>query len=673
MYKIDYKVKNSYNPSQLSETKLLGSIGEKLDRVIYERLSGEYAQTEVFAEAESAFEHCTDGDNAPIGSFQGEFWGKQIVSACRAYKYTKDESLLQFIKESCARIIAHQREDGFLGTYKDPKQIFRCPERIGIERLGWPCNWNWNIWGRKYTLWALLEAYEVTGDEKLLDVAVKATNQLIDMLEEMGARICETGTLDGQPSGSILKPILVLYRVTGNKKYLDFALEIAKEWEDEETCCTKLIPLSLRGVPVHEWGQYTTKYTPQSKYNPYGKEGEPVFSLRDSVPELKGKVYEMQSCFDGMLELYRVTGVEKYFEAAKCYFELLVEYEYNTLCSVGFNDKFLKASKYQNSLSELCDVIHFMRLATELHRLTGEARYLDYAELGFVNCFLAGVTRNGAWGARCVRAAEAHLFIHDQAGFSKNHCCVNNMPRGFFNIAETFVTANKDEVMVNLYTKAKVTVHPMDGEDVTVEISDGYLQKCAVTLKISANLKARNARTLKLRIPEWSKYTVVITPEKTLALNESGCYYSLPLSNGETEITIKFDNTPRLIEGKYEWDFYPLTPLLTHNYRANVNHPLNLDTLIDKNHATLFIGPVLLARTLDLGATFDDIRAKETVVGGNYTVKAVPIDVDGTACAYELSFSSPDENRKDFTIKMCDFASASDTEEYKEYRYTIFI
>lgn len=54
-------------------------------------------------------------------------------------------------------------------------------------------------------------------------------------------------------------------------------------------------------------------------------------------------------------------------------------------------------------MTELCDVIHFMRLGGELYKLTGDSSYLDYFELAFVNPFMAGVTRDGSWGARvCV-------------------------------------------------------------------------------------------------------------------------------------------------------------------------------------------------------------------------------------------------------------------------------
>lgn len=671
MYKVEYKVKNAYEPSKLSETKLLGSIGEKLDRVIYERLSGEYAQKKVFGEAESAFDTMADDAEPPIGIWQGEFWGKQMISACRAYKYNGDKDLLKFIKESCYRVISHQREDGYLGTYKNEKQLFRVSPKIGRQMRGWPCDWTWNIWCRKYIIWALVEAFEVTNDGKILESAEKSLNQMIDMLHDMGARICETGMFYGQASASIMKPVLILYRITGNKKYLDFSLEIASQWEDEDTCSTKLITSALNMIPIHTWGEIPARIVPKSKYNPLLPEGSPVFDVTETDVEYSGKVYEMQSCFDGLLELYRITGEERYLKATKNYFELLVRDELNLFGSVGFNDKFMNAVKYQNTISELCDVIHFMRLATELHRLTGEARYLDYAELGFINCFLPGVTRDGKWGARGVRAADTHLFVHLQAGFTKNHCCVNNMPRGFFNFSENILSFGEGEVMVNFYTPAKATVHPTGKDTVSVEISEGYLKEGKVKLKVNAELGSRIAPALKLRIPEWSKYTVVTANGKTYALNERGYYFALPLQSGESEITIHFDNTPRLIEKNYNFAFYPTSPYMLQRYISA--EKIQLDTMIDKPHATVFIGPVLLAKTLELGATIEDIKAQNTVFGKNYSVKAVPLEVEDTLCAYELSFTSKNEKYENFTVKMCDFASASDTEEYKEYRYTVFI
>ena len=670
MYKIEYKIKNLVSPSELGESRLLGGIGEKFDRVIFERLSGEYARTEIFGEAESAFETCVDDEKAPIGIWQGEFWGKQMISACRAYRYNGDESLEKFITDSCYRIMSHQREDGYLGTYKNEKQIFHTSKYNGRKIMGWDCEWTWNIWCRKYTLWGLLEAYEVTGDERILDSAVRSANQLIDMLHEMGARICETGMFYGQPSGSILKPILLLYRITGDKKYLDFALEIANQWEDEDTCCTKLITMALYMQPIHEWSFPVVGMSPKSRYNPLVGEGKPVFDITTTKPETSGKVYEMQSCFDGILELYRITGEEKYLTATKNFFELMLRDEYNVLCSVGFNDLFIRGGRFQNSISELCDVIHFIRLATELHRLTGEARYIDLAELAFVNCFLAGVTRDGKWGARGVRAAEKHLFVHLQAGFTKNHCCVNNMPRGFANMAEAAVMTSGGDIYLNLFTEARVTVHPFEKEDVTVEIGDGYLASQKVEVTVSARLSSEDGRLLRIRIPNWSRYTILRAYKETYVINETG-YYNIPLKNGKHVLSLHFDSTPRLIEGNYNFGFYPTTPYMIQRYTSAED--ISLDTLITENHATLFVGPVLLAMSKELGSTKEEIFERPTVAGGEYKVKAVPRIVDGFSCAYDVSFTTDMEGYSDFIIPMGDFASASDSEDKGKYSYGIFL
>lgn len=666
MYKVEYRVKDAINPANLSDVKFNGRIGQKLDRVIYERLTSDYARDEVFGEAESAFENMADDRDAPLGIWQGEFWGKQMISACRAYRYNGDESLKKIIRESCYRVMSHQREDGYLGTYKNEKQIFRVSHEIGMKMKGWECEWTWNIWCRKYTLWALVEAYQVLLDGKILEAAEKSASHLIDMLREMGARIGETGMFYGQPSGSILKPMLVLYRLCKNKKYLDFAIQIADEWEDSDTCCTKLITSALSKAPIHEWGYTVTDIVPKSKYNPCTPEGEPVFDVSLTTPETSGKVYEMQSCFDGLLELYRVTGTPRYLEAVKCFFELMLKDEYNPLCSVGFNDIFINAGKYQNTLSELCDVIHFIRLATELHKVSGEPRYLDFAELAFCNCFLAGVTRDGKWGARAVRAAESHLFVHLQAEFTKNHCCTNNMPRGFFNIAESTVMTDKDSVYLNFFTETEATARFSDSEYVSFYISQGYLTTQELTVKVNANITSE--KQLKLRIPEWSKYTVVKVNGKSYAVNKCG-YFTVPLLCGESEIYLHFDSTPRLVNGKYNFKFYPLSPYMYERYRSGTK--VSEDTIIDCNHATLFVGPVLLAMSKDLGSTKEKIFDRETVCGRVEKVETALRNDDGFACSFDVTFTLKDGER--ITVPMGDFASASDNEEICDHRYSIFI
>lgn len=666
---VGYAKTDRINAAEIGSAHFSGAVGEKFERFIYERMLSDKARNVILKEAEDAFANCVDDVEAPIGIWQGEFWGKLIVSACRACRYTGNDDLKNIVRDSVHRIMAFAREDGYLGTYKDERLVFRAPLEVGREKMGWDCNWNWNIWCRKYTLWALLEAYELLGEPAILDLAEKSTLQLITMLEDMDAKICETGTFYGLPSGSIMKPVLILYRHTENRRFLDFALEIANEWEDSETACYKIVKKSLEGQPIHMWYDDLDEYEPQSKGNPYFGEDEPAVDIADTLKNNANcqKAYEMMSCFDGLLELYRVTGTKKYLTAAENFFGLLIKHEYNPLFSVGFNDIFIAAGNYQNAITEICDVIHFIRLATELYKLTGEVRYIDFAELAFYNPFLAGVSRDGTWGARGVRGVEGHLYAFEQAKFKHNHCCVNNIPRGFVNAAEVIAASDKNAVYINLYGEADVTVNPSELETVHVSIGKGYLESCSVDINIDSTLS--DSKKLMLRIPQWSIETGVRVDGKVY-MPDAGEYFELRLVSGKMHISIDFDSTPRLIEGNYDNDFFPITPYMKHRFVSG-DENLSEDALIPENKATLSVGAILLAQSKDLGD--EKCFERETVCGKECECGISFKKTDDTArlCNCDVTFAYPDG--KEYTVPMCDFASASDTLEFKKHRYTVFI
>ena len=229
-------------------------------------------------------------------------------------------------------------------------------------------------------------------------------DQLIGELKEKNIDILKTGVLCGLPSCSILKPMLILYRLTEDETYLQFCLDIATRWETEKP---GLILNPLQGKMTGEW---------------YGASEEELLSWT--------KVYESLSCYDGLLELYRVTGEAKYLEATERFYDMLEKCEKNLLFSIGYNDRYYNASNELNVLSEPCDAIHYIRVCYELFKLTGKVHYLDSIELIYCNAMLAAPCKDGKWGARTVRGAGKHEYAHYQAKMQYSHCCVNNTPRG---------------------------------------------------------------------------------------------------------------------------------------------------------------------------------------------------------------------------------------------------
>ena len=371
------------HPSSLGSTHIGGGVAERLERFAYERITSEVAHTVVFHEAEDAFRNQLDDSSGVYGIWQGEFWGKWVIGAVRYCEYSADDDLKDFIRRSVDTLIGMQEPSGYIGTYRDPMNVFAADTKRSEPIMGWPCDWNWNIWCRKYTLWGLIEAHRLLGDEHILQAAEKLALHLIHSLHERDIRLGSTGTFEGIPSGSILKPMVLLYRVTQNETYLNFAREIAEDWKREDGQSPNLITNALSLKPVHKW---------------YPE------------PEKWAKAYELMSCFDGIIELYRVTGESELLESAICFHTLLKRYEYNAVLSVGFNDMFNNASSQVSAISEPCDVIHWMRLCGELYLETGNYAYLDDFELAFYIRFWLGSARMGN-GGLVVSAVTAVTFM----------------------------------------------------------------------------------------------------------------------------------------------------------------------------------------------------------------------------------------------------------------------
>ena len=354
-YKIDYKVKNIMEAAPLGSCFLEGEIGARVDRFILERVSGKFALEEILREAEDYFATQYD-DIYTFGYWRSEFWGKLMLSAVRCCAYKNDAVLKEELKKSCYKMLSLQRNDGYLSTYRNSDNLYPVDVVKSAFYSGWEANYCWNVWGMKYTLWALIEAAMYLDDNKILDGAVKLADWIVAKFKADGTRVKDSGVMDGMPSSSILKPMLVLYRITGDEKYLTFGKDIAKEWVREDNERPNLINNALSGEAVANWYGLSAK-----KLN----EGHDLGS--DWVP----KAYEMTSCFDGIIELYRVTGEEKLFDAAKAFYEMLKKYESNILGSVGYCERYQSAADYADSATEICDVLHWMRLCFELFRLTG--------------------------------------------------------------------------------------------------------------------------------------------------------------------------------------------------------------------------------------------------------------------------------------------------------------
>ena len=633
---ISYKIQNKISRAALDSIRVGGYYGDSIDTFLEGRVTSEYAQKVAYKEAEDAFVNQLD-DKTAAGLWQGEFWGKWILSACRAAKYLNSDDLRNFIHNGAKKLMTLQRADGYLGTYKNSSYVFPPSEEEAIKALGFPARWNWNIWCRKYTFWGMLEAYDLIGDKDILNCARGIADHLIGELDVLEVELGDTGTFNGLASCSIMKPMLILYRITEDEKYLKFCKGVADRWENSDIM-PGLIANSLSGKRIREW-------------------------YPDS--DLWAKAYEMMSCFDGLLELYRVTGEDKYLTATREFFDMLMVHEKNLLSSVAFNDVFGDAAYDLNCMSEPCDVIHLMRLAHELFLITGDVKYMDEFEDSAYNALFASIFKDGLWGARALRTSGRHMVARIQADMVHNHCCVNNMPRGLLNFAEGVMMIDGNSLIINIYTDFEGNIK-VGENNVTVKMrGDGILdEKAAIEISgVTTNLN------VKLRAPYWSEKTTVRVNGSILKANDG--YFTFTAASSCT-VTAEFVAHVKVIEitshptlGDLPWekerwisksdDTHPL-------YKYISAYP---DQYLEGKACIIKKGAMLLCRTKLIGNTEEEMFGGLTLTPEYKCTKCERLTShDGINAEFKLTLSDG-ENTVEYTV--CDYASGTNimTEDKK--------
>ena len=646
-YKIDYKVQNVMQTAPLGNCFLEGEIGARFDRFILERVSGKFALESVLREAEDFFATQYD-DIYTFGYWRSEFWGKLMLSAVRCCQYNNDEVLKEDLRKSCYKMLSLQREDGYLSTYRNSDNLYPVDVVKSAFYSGWEANYCWNLWGMKYTLWALIEAAMYLDDNKILAGATALADWIVAKFKADGTRVKDSGVMDGMPSSSILKPMLVLYRITGDEKYLTFGKDIVKEWVRDDDERPNLINNALSGVAVASW---------------YGISSKKLSEGHDLGADWVPKAYEMTSCFDGIIELYRITGDEILINAAKAFYEILLKYESNILGSVGYCERYQDAAKYADTATEICDVLHWMRLCFELFRLTGEAKYMQSFEKAFVNAYMAGVYLDGKNGAFFVRGAGRHFTAVPQCETRYQHCCLNNVGRGFTNAAESCITKGENGYYVNMFTQSYVKFGDTD-----IRVGANYFDSGWVGIAVR---NPEEGKKLYIRIPEWSKNTKIrVDLNDEVVVPVCGDYYEVNLNADTTIMKIRFDMTVEVIER--EWFFMEDNDYHLHRWRDGLYGLCNKDAMLQNSKIVLRRGPVILARTKKFGAKEEDMFSTETLYGKKIEAIQAPHLTNNTgALVTTRVFITVDGERKEYI--MCDFASAGNVDSSDPKLFSIYL
>lgn len=575
--------------SPVQSSGIDGYVGEKLNASYQNRILAQDVDRLV-----SPFRNRTEAS-----CWQSEFWGKWFTSAVLAYRYRPEPQLKKMLDDAVDGLIKTQTPDGYIGNYADDKHLL-----------------SWDIWGRKYCMLGLISYYDFTNDSKVLKAAAKVADHLMNELKTKNLLIVKLGNHRGMAASSVLEPVCQLYSRTKDKRYLEFAEEIVREWETNDG--PQLI--SKAGVDV-------AKRFPEPETNWYGwEQGQ--------------KAYEMMSCYEGLLELYRLTGKVEYRQAVEKTWESIYNTEINIAGSGSSVECWFEGRNHQHEpifhYQETCVTATWIKLSQQLLRLTGDSKYADAIEQTFYNALLGSMNSDGSDWAKYTPLTGQRLKGTEQCGMGLN-CCVASGPRGLFTFPHTVVMSEKEGLQVNFYAKGHYVVATPGKQKAELSQETDYPVSGKVILKIK--LTKPEEMAILVRIPQWSKKSFVKVNGENLEGPNAGSNMTVKrVWKNNDVIELNLDMDGRVVETSTNPKSY-----------AIVRGPIVL------SRDTRLEGPAL-------ESIITPIKDKEGFIKLEPVVQANP----EIWMEYKASFipeSYAEGGSKPVSVVLCDYASAGNSKE----------
>ncbi len=455
-----------------SSVKYDGLINKNVEFIEKVQLKNPELWRMVTAQFGTSIDDCDKG-------WRGEYWGKLMRGACMAYKYTRDRELYGILEMTVIELIEKQEGSGRLSTYSEENEFS-----------------GWDMWCRKYLALGMLHFYEICNYEvlkkQIIDFLTGHIDYIIERIGEGKIEICETSNYwSGANSCSILEPVVRFYNITGKKEYLDFAEYIVSTGF---VGCGNLIECAL-----------------EDKYYP---SGYPIV-----------KAYEVMSCFEGLLELYRVTGKEDYRRAVENFTNRIMEAEVSiTGCAGSWHENFSNSRISQTRdngeevLQETCVTVTWMKLCYQMYCLTGDVKYAEEIERSAYNALFGAVNTRlvvSEWGLFHFDSYSPVLFgrrgvrvggLKYMPGGTYG-CCAAIGAAGLALLPEFSVMQSRDGIIFNMFEEGVVKTETPTGGAVTFIEKTDY--PFGGNIKLTLEIEAPAEFEIKIRIPEFSKHTAI--------------------------------------------------------------------------------------------------------------------------------------------------------------------
>lgn len=576
-----------------------------------------------------------DSDGADAG-WRGEYWGKMMRGASFVYSYTKNPKLYEILVNTVEEMIKTADENGRISSYAVEREFD-----------------GWDIWSRKYVLLGMQYFMEICEDNGLKARIIESMTKQIDYIiskigkKEDGKKPITSATRHwrGLNSSSLLEPIIRMYAITGEKRFFDFATYIVE----------------AGGADVVNIFELAYK----NQMSPYQY---PVT-----------KAYEMTSCFEGLLEYYRITGEEKYKTAILNFADKILENDFTVIGCSGCTSEYFDHSTVRQAnttnekiMQETCVTVTIMKFMYQLNLLTGNSKYADAFEISFYNAYLGSLNTENVIGRSELHDMYSDLNIEPlpydsysplTAGTRGNEvggakvmadkyyygCCACIGSAGSGLVPKMHILSTENGFAMNMYIDGTVKTTAPDGSKIAIVTSTAY-PKCG-NVKITVETEKDIEFELKLRNPYWSKNTSVTADNAKTVMGNGYISVIKKWSDGDS-VEIDLDMRTEAIRPiPYGSQIIVNKPIWSYNYMIPT---YDEEDPLAKYHVALRRGPIMLAQDSRLGYDLD--TPIEVAIDDDGYVDTVIPKEDTVEYAHIIEADVPLTDGT--SIKLTDYSSA---------------
>lgn len=425
----------------------------------------------------------------------GEHAGKFLDAACNSYEYEPNSNLKHIMDRVAQNLIFSQKKDGYLGTYS------------------YDMRWSkWDVWSLKYNLIGLLHYYQLSGYKPALNACLGMADLMCKTFgNDSGQRdIVNSGTHMGMAATSILEPMVDLYTLIGDEKYLNF--------------CNYII----------------------ESYN--HKNGPQIISTLQSTGRVdkvaNAKAYEMLSNFVGILKLYKVSNNKLFLELMQKAWEDIYR---NRLYITGtasnfeiFQDNHDLSANENDHMGEGCVTTTWLQFNYQLFSITGEMKYIDELERTSYN-HLVGAENPVSGGVSYYTNLTG---VKDYK--TSISCCMSSIPRGI-SMIPLFVNGKINDNPTILLYEPGIFKTKLNGLEV------GFICKTDFPKHGDVNLTIQTQKPTKFgiyfRIPYWcEKFELSVNGQPEKIASKGFLFVERTWMNSD-KVEIKFETPAKILDG----------------------------------------------------------------------------------------------------------------------------